>query len=172
MESFISKAFQKYLNMITSLLMLTNPQATFTMFFTLLCPLAKLLVTYCISITRYFATLYQIWCLYHRYVIKVINIRILWHHIGPFGSLLGHSSCFFKGARLSLSGLMCCPRLFRMLSFDHSCISLLFLVEWSPYSSWCGGTCKSIFIPSKSHYGIPVRCYMKSSNHMSCLSKV
>jgi hypothetical protein len=169
MESFVSEVFQKDLNMIVSLFMLANPQAAFTMLFTLLCPSAKLLTTYYISITRYLATLYRIWCSYHSYVIKVINVRILWHHIGPFGSLSCHSSYFFKAARPSLSGLTCCPCLFRMLSFDHSCISFLFLVKWSPYSSWCDGTCKDQYLSLPGHT-MGYSCVVTWSHPITCLA--
>jgi hypothetical protein len=53
-ESFVLEVFQEDLNMIASLPMFANPQAI------LLCPIAKLLITYCISITKYLATLYQV----------------------------------------------------------------------------------------------------------------
>jgi hypothetical protein len=95
--------------------------------------MAKLLTTYCISITMYLVALYQIWCLYHIYVRKTIRFKILWHHSEPFGSSLGHYFCFFKGARPSFNGLTCCPHLFRMLSFDHSCINIPFPTGWSLY---------------------------------------
>ncbi len=79
---------------------------------------------------------HQIFCniilslmLYHSYVRKAIRIKILQHHSGPFGSSLSHSSSIFKGAKPSLSGLTCCPRLFRMLGFDRSYTSLLFLAK-------------------------------------------
>ncbi len=83
----------------------------------------------CIFIVRYLITLYQISCSYHSYVTKAIRVRILGHHNGPFGLLLGHSSCFFKGVRPSLSGPTCYPYLILMLGFDRSCISLSFLVD-------------------------------------------
>ncbi len=41
----------------------------------------------------------------HNYVRKTIRLRILWHHNGPFGLLLGHFSYFFKGVRPSFNGL-------------------------------------------------------------------
>jgi hypothetical protein len=88
--------------------------------------MAKLLIACCISITRYFVALYRVSCSYHSYVGKVIKVRILWHHNGPFGLLSSHSSCFFMGVRPSLTGSMCCSHLLKMLSFDHSCTSLLF----------------------------------------------
>ncbi len=129
--------------------------------------MAKLLTTYYISITRYLVVLCQEWCLYHSYVRKNIKVRILQHHNGPLGSSSGQCYCFFRGFRHSLSGLTCCPCRFRMLGFDRSQISLLFLVGWSPYSSWCTGTCKDWYLsfPSRSTgylcivtWGRPITC--------------
>jgi len=94
----------------------------------------------------YFVMLYRVWCSYHNYVKKTMKVKILWHHKAPFGSSLGHSSYFFKRVRLSLNTLMCCPCLFRMLGFDRSCISLSFPTRWSPYFSWCSGTCKDWYL--------------------------
>jgi len=42
-------------------------------------------------------------------------------------------------------------RYFRILGFDHLCISFLFLARWSPYSSWCGGTCKDLYLSILGH---------------------
>ncbi len=114
--------------------------------FILLCSVAGLFTTYCIFIIRYFVTLHWIWCLYHSYVGEVVRFKIFWHHNGPFGSSSSHYSYFFKGARRSFSGLTCCLRLFRMLGFDRFCISFSFLAKWSPYFSWCGGTCKDQYL--------------------------
>jgi len=113
---------------------------------TLLCPLAKLFTTYYVSITMYLAMLYQVWCLYHSYVKKTIRVKIFWYRSGPFDSSSNHFSCFFKGAKDSFSHLTCCLCLFRMLGFDCSCISFSFLVGWSFYFSWCGGTCKDWYL--------------------------
>jgi hypothetical protein len=127
----------------------------------------KLHITYYISITKYLAALYQVWCLYHSFVRKAIRVKILWHHSGPFGSSSSHSSYFFRGVRPSFSGLTCCPHLFRMLGFDRSCISLLFPVGWSPFSSWCNGTCKDQYLsllgctigyPCIVTWGHPITC--------------
>jgi hypothetical protein len=57
-----------------------------------------------------------------------------------------HFSCFFKGVRPSFSGPTCYPHLFMMLGLDRSCISIMFLVGWSPYSYWCSGTCKDRYL--------------------------
>jgi hypothetical protein len=108
--------------------------------------MTKLLTTYCISITRYLVVLYWIWCSYHNYVKKAIRVRILWHHGGPFGLLLGHSSYFFLGVKPSFSGSTSYPRLFKMLGFDRIYTSFSFLIGWSPYSFWCGGTCKDWYL--------------------------
>ncbi len=125
--------------------------------FILLCPTTKPLTTYYISITMYLATIYQIWCSYHSYVRKVIRVKILWHHNGPFGSSSSHYSCLVKGAQPILNCPTCYPCLFRMLGFDYSCTSLFFPTRWSPYYSWCSETCKDwYFIPSRSHYMIHV----------------
>jgi hypothetical protein len=130
--------------------------------------MAKLLTTYYVSITKYLVTLYRIWYLYHSYVRKAIKVKILWHHSGPFSSLLGHSSYFFKGLKPSLSGLTCCLRLFRMVGFDYSCINISFLVGWSPYSSWCNGTCRDQYLSLLGHimiysniviWGCPITCF-------------
>jgi hypothetical protein len=43
------------------------------------------------------------------------------------------------------------PRYFRILGFDHFCTSFLFLARWSPYSSWCGGTCKDQYLSILGH---------------------
>jgi hypothetical protein len=94
----------------------------------------------------YLAVLYWVWCLYHSYVGKVIRVKILWHHNGPFGSSSCRSSCLFKGARPSLSGLMCCPCLLRMLGFDHSYTIFSFLPRWLFYFLWCNGTCKKWYL--------------------------
>ncbi len=117
----------------------------------MLCLTTKLPPMYYVSITMYLATLYQIWYSYHNYVRKVIKVKIRCHHNGPFGSSLGHSSYFFKGLRPSLSGPTCCLRLFKMLGFDCSCINLLFLARWSPYSSWCSGTCRDWYLSLRGH---------------------
>ncbi len=108
--------------------------------------MAKLLTSYCISITKYIAMLYQVWCSYHNYVRKVIKVKILWHHNGPFSSSSGHSSYFFKGASLSFSCPTCYPRLFRMLGFNHSCTSFSFPTRWSFYFFWCNGTCRDRYL--------------------------
>jgi len=76
----------------------------------------------------------------------VLKVKIFWHHNGPFGSLSNHYSSFFKWARSSLTGLMCCPHFFRVFGFDRSCISFSFLARWSFYFSWCGGTCKDRYL--------------------------
>jgi hypothetical protein len=99
------------------------------------CPTTKLLTSYYISITKYNVMLYQVWCLYHSYVRKIIRVKILWHHSGPFSLLSGHSSYFFRGARPFFSCLTCYPCLFRMLGFDHSCTSISFPTWWSSYFS-------------------------------------
>jgi hypothetical protein len=141
----------------------------------LLCPTTKLLTLYFISITKYIATLYQVWCSYHSYVKKVIRVRILWHQNGPFNLSSGHSSCFFKGARPSFNGLTCYPCLFRMLSIDHSYISHSFPTWWSAYSSWCSGTCRDRYLSFIDHitgyvcvvtWGCPITCFIfqKSNN--------
>jgi hypothetical protein len=133
----------------------------------LLCLVAGLPIANYISITRYLVTLCQVWCLYHSYVGKVINVKILWLHNGPFGLLLGHVFCFFKGARPFFNGLMCCLRLSKMLGFDHFYINLLFPRRWSLYSFWCGDTCRDWYLslPSsttKYHcdviIGLPITC--------------
>jgi hypothetical protein len=108
--------------------------------------MTKIPTAYYISITNYLITLYRVWCSYHNYVGKAIRVKILWHHIGPFGSSLSHFSCFLKGAKPSLNVLMCCLRLFRMLDFDCSYTSLLFSTRWSPYYSWCYGTCREQYL--------------------------
>ncbi len=93
--------------------------------------------------------------MYHSYVRKAIRVKIFQNLLtidsGPFGLLLGHSYCFCRGARPSLNGPTCCPCLFRMLGFDRSCINLLFLIGWSPYSSWCSGTCKDWYLSLVGH---------------------
>jgi hypothetical protein len=78
-------------------------------------------------------------------------------------------SFFFRGARPSFNGSTCCPRLFRMLGFDRSCISFLFLVRWSPYSSWCSDTCKYRYL---SLIGRITRypCDVTWSNLITCLA--
>jgi len=128
-ESFISKALQKYLSMIVNLPMLANSSCNFCNAFILLCPMTKLFISYYISITRYLATLYQVWCLDHNYVGETIKVKILWHYSEPFASSSDHFSYFFKGVRPSFSSLTCYPHLFRMLGFDCSCINLLFLAN-------------------------------------------
>jgi hypothetical protein len=60
--------------------------------------------------------------------------------------LLSHFSYFFRWARPFLSGWTCCPRIFRMLGFDHFYISLSFPTRWSLYSSWCSGTCRDWYL--------------------------
>ncbi len=134
----------------------------------MLCLAAKLLTMYCVSITRYLATLYRVWYSYHSYVRKAIRVKILWHHSGPFGSLLGHSSCFFNGLTPSLDGSMCCPHVFRMLGFDCFCISLSFLAGWSLYFSLCNGTCRDqyLFLLGRTMgysnivtWGCPITCF-------------
>jgi hypothetical protein len=76
---------------------------------------------------------------------------------GSFGTIvghwlvIGHSSCFFRGARPSLSGLTCCSRLLKMLSFDCSCTSLLFPIGWSPYSFLCDDTCRNQYLSLLGH---------------------
>jgi hypothetical protein len=81
----------------------------------------------------------------------------------------------FQGARPSLNGPTCCPRLFRMLGFDHSYISLLFLIGWSLYSFSCGGTNKDRYLSFLNHimgypcnvtWGHPITClaFWKSSS--------
>ncbi len=126
-----------------------------------------LCTTYCISITRYLATLHQVWCLYHSYVGKAIRFRILWHHNESFGWLFGHYFYFFKGVRPSLSGPTWCLYLPRMLGFDRCCINLSFLARWSPYSYWCDGTCIYWYLPLLSStmgypcditWGHPITC--------------
>ncbi len=89
--------------------------------------------------------LYQVWCLYHSYVRKAIKVTILWHHSGPLGSSSSHSSYFFRGARPSFS-VRCAALVFSMLGFDWSYISLSFPTRWSPFSSWCGGTCRNWYL--------------------------
>jgi len=101
---------------------------------------------YYIFIIKYLVVLYWAWCSYHSYVRKAFRVMILWHHSGPFGSSSSHFSCFFKGVRPSFGGLMCCPSLFRTLGFDCSCNSLSFPIGWSPYSFWCGGTCRNRYL--------------------------
>jgi hypothetical protein len=131
--------------------MLVDPQTTICHVFTLLCLTVKLLIMYCISITRYFAMLYWVWCSYHSYIKKAIRVKILWHHNGPFGLLSSHFFCFFKGVRPSLSGPTCYPHLFRMLGFDRSCTNLSFPTWWSFYSFWCSGICKDRYFSLPSH---------------------
>jgi len=101
---------------------------------------------YCVSITRYLLTLYRVWYSYHNYVRKTIRVKILWHHSGPFGSSLGHSSYFFKGLKPSLGGLTYCPHLFKMLGFHCSCNRFSFLTRWSLYFFWCYGACRDQYL--------------------------
>jgi hypothetical protein len=124
---------------------------------------------YYVSIIMYLATLYQVWCSYHNYVKKIIKVKIFWHHSGPFGLLLSHSSYFFKGIRPSFNGSMCCLCFFKMLGFDHFCISFLFLARWSPYSFKCNGTCKyrylsflgrTLWYPCNVTWGCPITCFV------------
>ncbi len=110
--------------------------------FPLLWPTIRLLTTYCISITKYLTMLYWVWCSYYIYIGKVVWAKILWHYNGPFGLSLGHYSCFFKEVGPSLNGSTCWPCLLKVLGFDRSCIILSFSTRWSPYSSWCDGTCR------------------------------
>jgi len=42
-------------------------------------------------------------------------------------------------------------RYFRILGFDHFCTSFLYPVRWSPYFSWCGGTCKDQYLSILGH---------------------
>jgi len=103
---------------------------------------------YCISITKYLVALYQVWCSYHNHVGEVSKVRILWHHNGPFGLLLGHFYCFFKGVRPSLNGPTCCPPppplliCWALIVLAH----FLFPIRWSQYSCWCNGTCKDRYL--------------------------
>ncbi len=53
------------------------PSCNFCDAFILLCPIAKLLTMYYIFITMCLVALYQVWCLYHSYVRKVIKVKIL-----------------------------------------------------------------------------------------------
>jgi hypothetical protein len=85
----------------------------------------------------------------------------------PLGSSLGHCSCFFRGARHSLSGLTCCPWPFRMFGFHCSYINISFPTWWSLYSSWCNGTCKDWYLSFLGHitkylcivtWGCPITC--------------
>jgi len=123
-----------------------KPLGSFYNAFTLLCPTARLFTMYYISITMYLAMLYWVWCSYHSYVGKANRVKILWHHNEPFGLSLGHSFYFFKGVRPSLNGPICYLRLFRILGFDQSYTDLLFPIRWSPYSSWCDGTCRDRYL--------------------------
>ncbi len=141
--------------------------------------MAKLLTTYCVSITGHFATLYWIWFLYHSCVRKAIKVKILWHHSGPFGSSLSHSSYFLKGFKPSLNGPTCCPRPFRMLGFDCSCTSFSYLVGWSPYSSWWSGTCRDRYLSLPGRiteyssivtWGCPITCFAFQEFNSSILS--
>jgi hypothetical protein len=132
----ISKLFQKDFNTIINLPMLIELQVAFAM------------ISFCYAQRPSKLTIfpspmwYQIWCSYHNYVIKTIEVNFLWHHGGPFGLLLGHFSCFFRRVRPSLNGPMRCPYLFRLLSYDHPCISFSLIAKWSPYSFQCDGTCR------------------------------
>jgi hypothetical protein len=108
--------------------------------------MAELFTMYYISIIKYLATLYQVWCLYHSYVGKAMKVKILWHHSEPFGSSLSHFSYFFQGTRPSISGPTCYPYLLKILGFDHFCTSISFLAKWSPYFSSCDGTCKNRYL--------------------------
>jgi hypothetical protein len=137
--------------------------------------MAELLTMYYISIIRYLAVLYWVWCSYHSYVKKTFSIRILWHHNGPFGLSSRHYFYFFRGTRPSFSGPMCYPCLFKMLGFDRSCASLSFPIGWSNYSSWCDGTCKDQYVslPGRNMtylcevtWGCPISClaFWKFSN--------
>jgi hypothetical protein len=107
----------------------------------------------------------------HSYVRKAIKVKILWHHNGSFGSLLGHSVYFFKGPMPSFNGLTCCPCLFRMLGFDRSCTSFSFPTRWSPYSIWCNGTCKDRYLTLLVALW-DTRAMLLLFDHMFCLSKV
>jgi hypothetical protein len=60
-----------------------------------------------------------------------------------FNITVSHFICFFKGALPSLNGSTCCPYLFGMLNFDHSCTYHSFPTRWSPHSSQCGDTCRN-----------------------------
>jgi hypothetical protein len=108
--------------------------------FTSLCPVPKLLTTYHIYVSMYLTALHWIWFMYHGYIRKVTYCRIFWHYVGPFGSLLGHFTCFFTGVWPFFSGLICYHHLFGMLGFDHSYTCHPFPTRWSPYSSQCDGT--------------------------------
>jgi hypothetical protein len=66
-----------------------------------------------------------------------------------FGTTMGHLACCqvtllasSMGVKPSFNGPTCCPHLFWMLGFDCFYTNLSFLAKWSPYSSWCGGTCR------------------------------
>jgi len=87
----------------------------------------KLFTTYHISIFGYITTLCWIWFMYRSYIGKVIGCGIFQYYNGSFGSLLGHFTCFFKGA----SGLPLLVLLFNMLNFDCFCIFHSSPIEWS-----------------------------------------
>lgn len=70
--------------------------------FTLLCPTLKLYILYHISISKYLASLHQVWFTYHGYARRVIKCEISRYYGGSFGLSPNHFTCFFKGFGLPL----------------------------------------------------------------------
>jgi hypothetical protein len=64
----------------------------------MLCSTSKLLASYSISISKYFAALCWIRYSYHSYIEKIAWCKILWWFFLSFSSLLDHFFCFFRQA--------------------------------------------------------------------------
>jgi hypothetical protein len=64
---------------------------------------------------------------------------------------------------------MCCSRFFRMLGFDQSYTNIRFPIGWSPYSSWCNGTCRDRYL-SLLGCTIGYMCDVTWSRLITCLT--
>lgn len=107
-ESFVEEALQKDLDIIVSFPILAYPHATFRLF-----------IAY-IFLSKYLATLCQVWFVYHGYIRKVIEAHgiLIWHYGGSFGSSSSHFTCFFRGVWPSFSVLTCHSYFLGMLGFN------------------------------------------------------
>jgi hypothetical protein len=65
-------------------------------------PMPKLFIVYHIFLSKYFATLHQVWIMYHGYIKNIIGHGIFWHYDESFGFSSCHFTYFIRGLSLPL----------------------------------------------------------------------
>jgi len=111
-ESFVAEALHEDFRTITSLPMFTDIQTTFAMLFVVLCLVPMLVVSYNVSIFRYFAILCWKQYLYHNYVGEITWCGIFWWFYQSSNLSSCHYSYFFGRVWPPLCGSDYYPHVF------------------------------------------------------------